>query len=167
MGQQLIASGVGLREFKEAVSRTSGKGTTVLELDVQDRIALRFLPDLPVGTTVKAALPALDVSIQAVPGLHLVAPSTYAVRGDIGTLRLHVRTNPLVFLPVALPTLIIAIFAGLSIAGISVVVGWRILKADPFSFMIMFLVLAMVGLVAFMVWRNPSALGATAKALRG
>ena len=124
MALQVISSGRDLEGFKRAVANTSGSGVTVLEIDVWDEIGIPILPDIPSGAILKASLPALDLSIRAIPGVHLVTPSTYTVRSGIGTLRVRLRTNPLPLIPFAV---------GVAISAILIwrIRSWRILQDIP------------------------------------
>jgi len=132
MAFKLVAQGGNdVESFKRAVAQTSGDGVTLIELDIRDKVAIRFSPDINVGAIVRRALPVLDRSISAIPGVHLVAPSAYAVIGSVGTIRVKLRTNPLPSVPVVVAG---AMLGALGPAGLVLhllLLKWRIFHEEP------------------------------------
>lgn len=145
---KLLEQGRDLNAFKEAVSRTSGKGVTVLELDIPDRTVIRFLPDIDNGALVRAALPGLDASISAIPGMHLSAPSSYSVRDGVGTVQIRVYTNPLPFIPIVTAAVVVGVLGAFG------VLSWRIYKAGAGELFFIILALGLVAIGVFWAYRR-------------
>ncbi len=90
----------------------------------------------------------MDVSLRAIPGVHLAAPSTYSAQGGTATIRVQVTTNPLPLIPIAVATIV------LGVAAIVGVVSWRILKASPAEFALIIGVLLLGVAAAIFLFRR-------------
>lgn len=153
MAGRLIAQGTSAEGFRQAVASTSGDGLTIIELDFRHVIPVPDpLPDIPVGEGIRHSLPAIDVSLRAIPGVHLERPSTYTAdeARNVGTVRVFITTNPLPLIPISVAVILL---------GLGAVIAWRIYKATPAEFAVILVIIVLGALLAAVLFLRPQAIG--------
>lgn len=132
---ELVASGDGsnLDRLKAVANRTPGSG--VLEFDIDTEFDIpgpNWLtgPDIKIGGAIKAGIAALELTLKAIPGVHLDKGVQWTQLDGHGILRIEVRNNPvpLILGPVVLATLPWLLKFGAILVGL--IISWKLIKGD-------------------------------------
>ena len=132
---ELVAQGDGTNThlLRKVADRTGGSGAIEFELDTEfDIPGPNWLtgPNIKIGAAIRAGIPALELILKAIPGVHLDHGIQFTDRNGRGTLRIPVRNNPA---PLVLGGVVAAILPWLIAFGVLlvvVIIGWKLFKGD-------------------------------------
>lgn len=129
---ELVAQGDGsdTQLLQAAAERTAGSGVIEFELDTEFDPLGRFGPALKIGAAISAAIPALELTLKAIPGVHLDQGIQWIQHDGHGTLRIVVRNNPA---PLVLAPAVAAVLPWLLKFGailIGFIISWKLVSGD-------------------------------------
>lgn len=130
---ELVAQGNGgnLDHLQAVANRTGGSGVIEFDIDTEFDIPGPWWltgPDIKIGGAIKAGIGVLELTLKAIPGVHLDHGIEWTQHDGHGTLRIQVRNNPV---PVILGAVVAAVLPWLIALGaflLVVVIGWKLLK---------------------------------------
>ena len=121
----LIAQGTGGDTYRlqEIANSTEGSGVIEFELDTELNIPG---PNIKYGWLIRRGIPALELALKAIPGVHLPKGITFVQGKGRGTLRIPVKNNPV---PLVLGPVVAKVLPWL-VAIVGGIIGWKLFQGS-------------------------------------